>query len=166
MENYIFKTDFKMTYEEYKKMYGASMRKHWKLYTFFMLIPLLTSLTDIIEGRSVSVLLSGYLVFLAIFFIVWIGFRPLMYKRNKHLHNFETTTYFYEDRFESDTPIAHIKLNYADLNGIVETKTNFYFYITSRQLLIVSKDDLSAENIAFIQTIAGSVNKNKKALSK
>ena len=163
MEDYIFKTSFKMTYEEYKKLYGASFRKHWKLYALCMLIPLLASLMDLIEGKSISVLLTGYLVFFVIFFIVWIGFRPIMYKRNKHLNGFETTTYFFDDRFETDTPIAHIKLNYSDLNCVIETKTNFYLYITQRQLLIVSKDNCSAENITFIQKVAESVNKNKKA---
>ncbi len=83
MEDYIFKTSFKMTYEEYKKMYGASLRKHWKLYVLFLLIPLITSFMDIIEGKSISVLFSGYLVLFIMYFIVLVILRPIMYKRSK-----------------------------------------------------------------------------------
>ncbi len=165
MEDYLFKTSFKMTYEEYKKMYGASFRKHWKLYAFLLLIPLIVSIDDVIKYRSISVLFSGYAVILGVYFILLLVMRPIMFKRNKHLNGFETTTYFFEDRLESDTPIAHVKLKYPDLNCVIETKTNFYLYVTNRQLLIVSKENCSAENIAFIQKIADSVNKNKKAFS-
>ncbi len=161
MEDYLFKTYFKMTYDEYKKMYGASLRKHWKLYAICLSIPLLTSLTDIIKGRSLLGLLICYLIFFAVFFITYMVARPIKYKRNRHINQFETTTYFFDERFEADTPISHIKLNYSELNCIIETKTNFYLYITPRQLLIVSKGDCTADNIAFIQNIAGSLKGHK-----
>lgn len=161
MEDYIFKTSFKMTYEEYKKMYAASLRKHWGLYVVMLLIPLITSLEDLFEKRSLFVLLSSYVVLFLVFFIVLVVMRPIMYKRSKHLNNFETTTYFFIDRLEADTPIAHIKLNYSDLNKVIETKTNFYLYITQRQLLIVSKADCAPENIVFIQNLAKAVNKKR-----
>ena len=159
MEEYLFKTSFKMTYDEYKKMYGASLRKNWKLYALCILIPLLGSFQDLLTGKFSRVLIL-YLVFFIILFLSWVGIRPIRYKRIQNINRFESTIYFYDERFEADTNIAHIKLNYSDLNSVIETKTNFYLYITQRQLLIVSKDDCSDENIAFIKKIAESINKH------
>lgn len=162
MEDYIFKTYFKMTGEEYKKMNLMSLRRHWIIYTICVFIPLLLSLDEMIKSKSFVSLLIMYccLIVVALFFAFWI--RMLMFKRNPRVNEYEQTTYFYEERLEADTKIAHIKLNYQDLYHVVETKTNFYLYLTWKSLFIVPKSECSPENIAFLQNVAKNVNSLKK----
>ena len=162
MEDYIFKTHFKMTYEEYKKMHNMSLKRHWLIYLVFILMPLLLTLEDIIKSNAIAVLLLTYMGFVVFAFVLLGVMRKFMYKRSARIRDFEQTSYFFEERFETDTPIAHIKLNYSDLFHVVETKTNFYLYLTWKSLLIVPKSDCSEENIEFLRTVAKSVNSKKK----
>ncbi|MBO4908261.1 MAG: YcxB family protein [Lachnospiraceae bacterium] len=156
MEDYIFKTYFKMTYEEYKKMFSMSIRKNWKIYLLCISLPLIISITDI---KSIKEGVLFTLIYILIFTVILFVYRKVMYSRNSRNRDFEETTYFYEDRLEADTPIAHIRLPYSDLERIIETQTNFYLYISKRSMLIVSKSDCLPDNISFIQNVAKTVNK-------
>lgn len=78
------------------------------------------------------------------------------YKSAKILHDHKVKLLFYEDSFRTAEDTTTIK--YENLYRIIETRTNFYLYISNLQALNVIKANCNPELIAFLQEKKALVN--------
>ncbi|WP_050008336.1 YcxB family protein [Butyrivibrio sp. WCE2006] len=73
------------------------------------------------------------------------------YNTNKILQNTVTTFRFAEDRFESVSDRGSAFVKYDEIYKILETDTNFYFFLSKNQALNIIKANCSDELISFLR---------------
>ncbi|SFG10081.1 YcxB-like protein [Oribacterium sp. WCC10] len=158
-------TASKWTIEELKKYQWATLFSMHKGYICFILILDILSMI-----AAVTAFHYGYRILTAEF-IIFILIIPLViylitmyrvkknYKSSKFLQTTVTTFKFAEDRFEAISERGHSVIRYDDLYKVIETKTNFYLYISNNQALTVIKANCSDELVSFLKKLSKSKGK-------
>lgn len=150
-------TESKWTIEELKKYQWATLFSMHKGYICFILILDILSLI-----AAVSAFHYGYR-FLTAELILFVIIMPILiylitmyrmkknYKSNKFLQNTVINLKFAEDQFDVVSDRGSSVIRYDDLYRVIETKTNFYLYISNNQALTVIKANCSDELISFLK---------------
>lgn len=165
-EEPLFKTEFKLTYEEYKKFNLAMIDKKTKVFIVIariiyaiVAIEAIILLISFLFIRDIYLLLVA--MFTAVIAILAFGryklpserFMKKVYYSDKGRVDLISEIRFYEDHLEDESEIGIIKLKYDDIYGIVETKTNFYIKQSSVLGILIDKSACSPELIEFITSL-------------
>ncbi|ETP72803.1 hypothetical protein UYO_1220 [Lachnospiraceae bacterium JC7] len=149
-------TRSKWTIEELKKYQFATLFKMHKAYVCFVsildILLLIVAVASFHYGYNILAIESVvFAISLPLSIYIITIFRVKRnYSSSKFLQNTVTTFKFDEDRFEAITDRGSSVIAYADLYRILETKTNFYFFMSNNQALTVIKENCSPELISFL----------------
>lgn len=149
-------TKSKWTVEELMKYQWVTLFKLHKAYVCFVLV------FDVLLLIIASVAFYNGYLFLGTESIIFAFILPLMiyiitlvrvkknYRSSKFLQNTVTTLQFDHDQFEAITDRGSSVIRYDDLYRIIETKTNFYLFVSNCMALTVIKENCSNELISFL----------------
>ena len=165
MEESLYETEVVYTYEEYKK-YNIKLKMRTKpiyallFFTWALAVILGIRNFETIFGMVVipSLTVLAYVVLL----VLLIGLNGKReWKSNKNIQNKAIAYKFFEDAMEISDKDNTAKIKYADLNRIIETKTNFYLMDSLYMGRLILKGNCSPELQAFIQQLMARVNIKK-----
>ena len=158
MDDILFQSKIKYTFEEYKKFNRAVQNGIGKLRILEIALIALLILLAILE------FISGNMIIVIFYIIMAVLVPPLLrlvssntekksYYSNKNLQEAELTISFYDNYLEQANEIGCTKFKYDNIYKIIETKTNFYVMTASNQGIIIVKQNCSPDLIAFIKNI-------------
>ena len=135
----LYRTTTKFTLEEYKKFNRAVFLRKKKI-----LLIILAELLILVGGILSQ---EKYLIIFAIlypFILVWMMNCSVkrVFNSNKVTQNTDVTFEFYEDHFEQKHESGNAKIQYSQLDEIIETKTNFYLMIAKNQGYMLLKANM------------------------
>lgn len=143
---YVIET--KMTFDEYKKFCLAIQKENQRMIALLIVCLLLCIGGIILHKIFIIVFALLYPILKIILFNYNI---KKVFESNKVVRNITTKFEFYKDYFEATNDSAKSKINYNDLNKIIETKTNFYLMTSSIQGYIIEKNNIPEGLSKFIK---------------
>lgn len=153
-----FEVETIRTYEEYERYNKVVYEKFYKTKTvrivflviYFLMITILSLLGSYLEALAV-VLIAGISIFAAKHYVN----RDIKktYETNELMKDAKVVYKFSEDRVESHSPIGIEVLEYSKMYKLIETDTNFYMMIAKNMGFIISKANMTKEQIEFVRGI-------------
>lgn len=161
MDKQLFKTTTKYTFKEYEKFNNVLRSKSNRLQlrisllVFNILIIYLIVTAFIENDINLGILLIIILILFPILLLkIMKTINKKVYDSHPSWNNTECKILFYENYLEqTNENFNPYKLEYKDINCILETKTNFYFMVTSNQGVIIVKNNCSPKLISFLQEL-------------
>lgn len=151
-----FEVETIRTYEEYERYNKVVYEKFYKTKTvrivflviYFLMITILSLLGSYLEALAV-VLIAGISIFAAKHYVN----RDIKktYETNELMKDAKVVYKFSEDRVESHSPIGIEVLEYSKMYKLIETDTNFYMMIAKNMGFIISKANMTKEQIEFVR---------------
>lgn len=153
-----FEVETIRTYEEYERYNKVVYEKFYKTKTvrivflviYFLMITILSLLGSYLEALAV-VLIAGISIFAAKHYVN----RDMKktYETNELMKDAKVVYKFSEDRVESHSPIGIEVLEYSKMYKLIETDTNFYMMIAKNMGFIISKANMTKEQIEFVREL-------------
>lgn len=144
----LFTSQTDVTYSVFRKCYNFIVFRKKRLYFGLLII------IAILLSIGLLTKLFGFYIAIGIVIILYFLMQRSMVKRHFQTYKkYGKIIYkynFYQDYFESDSPISTISIEYNDLYHIYETKTRFYFMLSQKQAIIILKNNCSKELIDFL----------------
>lgn len=146
-KNILFETNTIIDEHEFKKFQKFYLNKFKKSFFPKLIIILLALLSIVLNWYKKDY----YLVILVVLFLV---IYPIilnitldrqikrMYMTNKKINMLDEKIVFFNDFFESKSSINYCKVKYDDVFVVVETKTNFYIFLSDNQAFILIKNNI------------------------
>lgn len=161
MDEQLFKTTTKYTFKEYEKFNNVLRSKSDRLQLrisllVFTILLIYLIVTAFIENDiNFGILLIIILILFPILLLkIMKTINKKVYDSHPSWNNTEYKIMFYENYLEqTNENFNPYKLEYKDINCILETKTNFYFMVTSNQGVIIVKNNCSPKLISFLQEL-------------
>lgn len=166
-EKEIFKTNFEYTWDEYKKSMMHYPRIYWgntlvisviEIFIIVIILSLLKIRFNLII-ISLIVIVSNLIIFKLKLEKIIRNYYDKHKKQN--LLPKETVTLFYDNYLIRKSDMRELKIEYKNINKIIETSTNFYFLCKKNILVPIIKSELKKENEEFIRNINPKVYKDK-----
>ncbi len=151
-----YETRSQWNIDELKKLNRTALFKLHKPYLAFIIFLEVVFVGGLIVSAFIrsGVLMAEFavlLIALPLALVLVTNFRVKKeFRSSKLLQNTVTVFRFYEDRLESASDRGNSFVRYDELYRILETKTNFYLFISKGQALNVIKANCSEELIAFL----------------
>ena len=167
----LFETETKWTYDEFKKMNRAMLKKRYIRKIVLVIILLLVMLyleanlystykrIGFTPGR-VAFIVGSMLVFLIICVLSYLRVHNSIkkaYFSNKRIQDATTHFSFYEDRIEINGCLGNSVIKYDELYKVIETKENFYLCVATNQASNIIKRNCSEELITFLREKASKI---------
>ena len=156
----LYTTETTYTLEEYKRFAHTVQRRIGHLpvaiAVLLVMLVLLWLLTD-----EWGFLLGAALSVPAVIVMLELQLRRA-YASNRAVQGNVTHYSFYEDRFESDSPLGHTQMQYEMLYRVLETRTHFYLMLGKNQGAIIVKAHCTPELIEHIRTVAARAGRGGK----
>ncbi len=153
----MYKTKTKFTYEEFKRYEDECFKKKNLIITF------ISALILIIIGIFLTVSYKDYIFIIGVSIGVLVGVIGTiirinntikkLWESNKIIQNAEVEYTFYDDHFEQKSNVSNSKIKYDMIYKIVETKTNFYIFISTNQGYIINKENCKEKLIELIRNL-------------
>lgn len=150
-------TETNYTYKEYMNFYrSVGFRRH-AIITGVMLAIYAAMSTYSHDIAYFAIFAAVYaLIFIMMHFIV-----RKQYKSAKLMQDAMLRFTFYEDYFTAESDFESSNIKYDMLHKIIETKSNFYLYISANQGHIIVKANCSDELCDFLHNMAQKKRKKK-----
>ena len=151
-----FEVETTRTFEEYEKYNKVVYEKLYKIkririifFVVYFLILIVLSLPKHYAEAIVVVLIAGISVFITRLFVD----RDIKktYETNTLMKDAKVLYKFSEDRVESHSPIGIEVLEYSKMYKLIEDDTNFYMMIAKNMGFIISKANMTKEQIEFVR---------------
>ncbi|MBR4314237.1 MAG: YcxB family protein [Lachnospiraceae bacterium] len=151
-----FEVETTRTFEEYEKYNKVVYEKLYKIkririifFVVYFLILIVLSLPKHYAEAIVVVLIAGISVFITRLFVD----RDIKktYETNTLMKDAKVLYKFSEDRVESHSPIGIEVLEYSKMYKLIENDTNFYMMIAKNMGFIISKANMTKEQIEFVR---------------
>lgn len=144
----LYKTSTKYTLEEYRKYNLALMKKTFLIILLFVLF----ILAEAVLLNSVVLLLIAILYVIV---FIWAYNRNIkkVFESNKVAQNAEVSFEFYDTYFTQTSENGYGKIEYTNLDKVIETKTNFYLMIAKNQGYILKKENFPEGLAEFLRGI-------------
>ncbi|MBR0038386.1 MAG: YcxB family protein [Lachnospiraceae bacterium] len=155
-----FEVETTRTFEEYEKYNKVVYEKLYKIkririifFVVYFLILIVLSLPKNYAEAIVVVLIAGISVFITRFITRFFVDRDIKktYETNTLMKDAKVLYKFSEDRVESHSPIGIEVLEYSKMYKLIETDTNFYMMIAKNMGFIISKANMTKEQIEFVR---------------
>jgi len=161
MDKKLFKTTTKYTFKEYEKFNNVLRSKSNKLQLKISLIVFSIALiylifTAVMENniKFGILLIIIMILFPVLIFKVMKAINKKVYDSHPSWNNTEYKIVFCENYLEQTNENYNpYKLEYKDINCIIETKPNFYIMVTTNQGVIIVKENCSSKLISFLQEL-------------
>ena len=171
-ENSLFEIEFKMNVLEYKKMVRYVPSFYWKnvIYRSFLLV-LLVMIFSVIKEANIyyAVIVSLILVlFMMIFCKVKIDFlaeNNYKFYEKRGMIGKDFKINFYDDYLVNSCNNVDVKIEYKNIDKIIEDDSNFYIF-SKRNICIINKNNCDKKKINFIRNINSNVLVNRMSDSK
>lgn len=161
MDEQLFKTTTKYTFKEYEKFNDVLRSKTSRLQLRISLLVFTILLIYLIASAfsendiNFGILLTIILIFFPMLLLkIMKTINKKVYDSYPNWNNTEYKILFYENYLkQTNENFNPYKLEYKDINCILETKTNFYLMVTSNQGVIIVKNNCSQKVISFLQEL-------------
>lgn len=155
----LFTSQTDVTYSEFRKCYNFIVFRKKRLY-----IGLLITIIILLTIGLVTKFFGFFIAIVVTIFLYFLLQNSMVKKHFKGYEKYGKIIYkykFFEDHFESDSPISNITIDYNDLFYIYETKKRFYLMVSKKQGIIILKANCEKELIKLLNNKKNDLKINK-----
>ena len=146
----LYVTKTKMTFNEYRN-FSFAIQKENKVILALIIVCLFLCIGGIMLHKIFIIVVAlVYPILKTIFFSYDV---KKIFESNKTMQNITISFEFYKDYFKASNDLEKSKINYKDLNKIIETKTNFYLMTSTNTGYIIVKDNMPEGLDEFIKDL-------------